>query len=155
MLGGLGVLAAVAIGAAIWVGASRLAAATLDPAIIESLKSQGITLSVPSTINVPITREQAEAIALKDFSNSKPVTTSVLAKMRAQPNAAFNCTCWVVSWLIGRGVPPQGGPPGQKASASQFQSWMRYHVSFVDAQSGKYEFAVESYYPLANERPTY
>jgi len=25
---------------------------------------------------------------------------------------------------------------------------MRYHVAFVDAKSGKFEFAVESYYPL-------
>ncbi len=25
---------------------------------------------------------------------------------------------------------------------------MRYDVTFVDAQSGKFEFALESYYPL-------
>jgi len=148
VLGSLGLLVAGAIGAAVWVGASRHAADTLDPAITASLASQGITVSASSTTSVPITRDQASAIALKDWPNRKTIDTAVLAKVLVQPNPAFNCTCWVVSWLIGTGVPPPGGPPGGKPSASQFLSWMRYHVTFIDAQSGKVEFAVESYYSL-------
>ena len=147
MLPGLGLLAAVAVGASVWVAASRHAADSLDPAITASLASQGITVSASTTTSVPITRDQASAIALKDFPNRKTAGTAVLAKVLVRPNPAFNCTCWVVSWLIGTGVPPPGGPPGAKPSANQFQSWMRYHVAFVDAQSGKFEFAVESYIP--------
>jgi hypothetical protein len=149
VIGRLGLLVAVAIGAAVWVlwGASQHAAASLDPAITGSLASQGITVSAPSTTSVPLTSEQADAIALKDFPNRKTVSTATLAKVLVQPNAALNCTCWVVSWLLGPGLPPPGGPPGQKLPASQFQSWMRYHVAFVDAQSGKLAFAVESYIP--------
>lgn len=147
MLGGLGLLVALAIGGAIWVGASRHAADSLDPAITASLASQGITVSAPSATSARITREQASAIAFKDFPTDRPVSTAVLANVVVQPNAAYNCTCWVVSWLLGTGVPPQGGPPGGKASASQFQSLMRYHVAFVEAQSGRFEFAVESYIP--------
>jgi hypothetical protein len=148
VLGGLALLVSLAIGGAVWVAASRHPADSLDPAITASLASTGITVSAPSTANVPITRDQAVAVALKDFPDGRPVTTAVLARVVVRPNAAYNCTCWVVSWLLGTGVPPQGGPPGGKASASQFQSWMRYHVAFVDAQSGKFEFAQESYYPL-------
>ena len=145
----LGLLGAVAIGAAVWVlwGASRHAAASLDPAISTSLASQGITVRAPSTTNVPITSQQADAIALKEFPNRKTVSTAALAKVVVRPNAALNCTCWVVSWLLGPGLPPPGGPPGHQPPASQFQSWMRYHVAFVDAQSGKLAFAVESYIP--------
>jgi hypothetical protein len=148
VLGSSGLLVAVAIGVAAWVlwGASRQGA-SLDPAITASLASQGITVSAPSTTSVPITREQADAIALKEFPNRKTVSTATLAKVLVQPNASFNCTCWVVSWLLGPGLPPPGGPPGQTLPASQFQSWMRYHVAFVDARSGKLEFAVESYIP--------
>ena len=145
----LGLLGAVAIGAAVWLlwGASRHAAASVDPAIRTSLASQGITVSAPSTTNVPITSQQADAIALKEFPNRKTVSTAALAKVVVRPNAALNCTCWVVSWLLGPGLPPPGGPPGHQPPASQFQSWMRYHVAFVDAQSGKLAFAVESYIP--------
>jgi hypothetical protein len=148
LLGSLGLLVAVAIGTAVWVGASRHAADRLDPAITASLESQGITLSAPSTTSVPTTRDQAIAIALKDSPNRTTVGGAVLAKVLFQPNPAFNCTCWVVSWLIGTGVPPPGGPVGLKPSPSQFQSWMRYHVAFIDAQSGKFEFAEESYFPV-------
>jgi hypothetical protein len=146
----LALLAAVAIGAAVWVllNASRYAAASLDPAISASLASQGITVSAPSTTSVPITKEQADTIAFEGSPNRKTVSTTTLAQVRVQPNAAFNCTCWVVSWLLGPGLPPPGGPPGGKPSANTFQSWMRYHVAFIDAQSGKLEFAVESYIPL-------
>lgn len=146
-VGGLGLLVAVAIGGGIWVAASRHAD-TLDPAIAASLASQGITLSAPSTTSVPTTRDQAVAIALKDSPNRTKVSSAVLAKVLFQPSPNSNCTCWVVSWLIGTGVPPPGGPAGRKPSASQFQYWMRYHVTFVDARSGKYESALESYYPL-------
>lgn len=148
VLGGLALLLAVAIGGAVWVAASRHPADSLDPAITESLANTGITVSAPSTTSVPITRDQAVAVALKDFRDGRPVTTAVLARVVVRPNAAYNCTCWVVSWLLGTGVPPQGGPPDQKLSADQFRSWMRYHVTFVEAQSGKFEFAQESYYPL-------
>jgi hypothetical protein len=147
VLGGLALLVALAIGGAVWVAASRHAD-TLDPAIAASLASQGITVSAPSTTSVPTTKEQAIAVALKDFPDGRPATTAVLARVVVRPNAAYNCTCWVVSWLLGTGVPPQGGLPGAKASADKFQSWMRYHATFVDAQSGKFEFAQESYYPL-------
>jgi hypothetical protein len=148
VLGGLASLVAVAIGAAVWVVTSRHAD-TLDPAIAASLASEGITLSAPSTTDVPTTRDQAVAIAVNAFPNRKPDKSSaVLAKVIFQPNARYNCTCWVVSWLIGTGVPPPGGPAGRKPSASQFQSWMRYHVAFIDAQSGKSEFAEESYFPV-------
>jgi hypothetical protein len=148
VLGGLALLVSLAIGGAVWVAASRHPADSLDPAITSSLASQGITVSAPSTTSVPTTRDQAVTIALKDFPNPRPVSTAVLAKVRVQPNAAYDCTCWVVSWLLGTGVPPQGGPPGHKLSADQFRSWMRYHVTFVDAKSGKFEFALESYYAL-------
>ena len=147
VLGGLALLVAVAIGTAVWVVASRHAD-TLDPAIVASLASQGITLSAPSTTGFPTTRDQAVAIALKDSPGRTTVSSAVLAKAVFQPNAQYDCTCWVVTWLIGAGVPPAGGPVGRKPSASQFQSWMRYHVTFIDAQSGKYEFAGESYFPL-------
>lgn len=147
VLGGLALLVALAIGGAVWVAASRHAD-TLDPAIAASLASEGITVSAPSTTSVPTTRDQAVAVALKDFPDGRPVTTAVLARVVVRSNAADNCTCWVVSWLLGTGVPPQGGPPGAKASADQFRSWMRYHVTFVDAQSGKFAFAQESYYAL-------
>jgi len=144
LLGGLGVLVVLAIGGAIWLGASRHAAETLDPAITASLASQGITIGAPSTTSVPTTREQAGAIAFKDFPNHKSVSM-VLANVLVRPNAAFNCTCWVVAWQMGSGLPPPGGPPGSKASANQFQSSTRYHVAFIDAQSGKFVFALESY----------
>lgn len=149
LLGSLGLLVAVAIGIAVWVGASRRAADRLDPAITASLASEGITMSAPSTTSVPITRNQAVATAVNGFPNPKPdKSNAVLAKVRFQPNPRYNCTCWVVSWLIGTGVPPPGGPVGFKPSPSQFQSWMRYHVAFIDAQSGKFEFAEESYFPV-------
>lgn len=154
MLGGLGLMVAIAIGVAVWLGASRRAPERLDPAIIASLASAGITVSAPSTTGVPITRDEAVAVAIKGFPDSGPVSAAVLARVVVRPNAAYNCTCWVVSWLLGTGVPPQGGPSGGKASASQFQSWMRYHVTFVDAQSGKFEFAQESYYPLLSPTVT-
>lgn len=147
MLGGLALLVAVAIGAAVWVAASRHAD-TLDPAIAASLASQGIAVSAPSTTSVPTTRDQAIATALKDSPGRTTVDAAVLAKVLFQPNPAFNCTCWVVSWRIGTGVPPPGGPVGLKPSASQFQNWMRYRVTFIDAQSGKYESALESYFPV-------
>ena len=149
LLGGLALLVAVAIGTAVWVVASRHAD-TLDPAIVASLASQGITLSAPSTTSFPTTRDQAVAIALKDSPGRTTISSAVLAKAVFQPNARYDCTCWVVSWLIGTGVPPPGGPVGydRKALAAQFKSWMRYHVTFIDAQSGKYEFAAESYFPL-------
>lgn len=118
MLGGLALLVAVAIGGAGWVAASRHAD-TLDPAIAASLASQGITLSTASTTSVPTTRDQAVAIALKDSPGRTTVSSAVLAKVLFQPNPALNCTCWVVSWLIGAGVPPPGGPVGRKPSASQ------------------------------------
>ncbi len=151
MLGSLGLLVVVAIGGAVWVAVwtvSRHAADRLDPAITASLASEGITLSAPSTTNVPITRDQAVAIAFEGIPNRKSENTAVLAKVLVQPNPRYNCTCWVVSWLLGTGVPPPGGPSGRKPPASQFQSWMRYHVAFIDAQSGKSEFAEESYFPL-------
>ena len=152
MLGGLGLLAAVAIGAAIWVGASLVGALehppnTMDPAIIASLASQGITLSAPSTTSVPIGREQAKANASRELPNGKNDSTAILANVVVQPNANFSCTCWVVARKLGTGIPPPCGPIGDKASASQFQSWMRYSVTFIDARSGKYEFAMESYVP--------
>jgi hypothetical protein len=152
LLGSLGLLAAVAIGAAIWVaalwvGALGHATDTMDPAIIASLANQGIALAAPPTTSVPIGRDQAKAIAFREFPNGKPVSAEILAKVLVQPNPKFNCTCWVVARKLGTGLPPQGGPPGQKASASQFQSWMRYDVSFIDAQSGRFAFAVESYIP--------
>jgi hypothetical protein len=150
VLGRLGLLVAVAIGATVWLllGASRHAAARLDPAIAASLASQGITVSAPSTSSVPTTSQHAEAIAFEGFPNRKTVSTTVLAKVLVKPNAALNCTCWVVSSLLGPGLPPPGGPPGRKPPAKQFESWMRYHVTFVNAQSGKFEFAVESYIPF-------
>jgi hypothetical protein len=153
LLGSLGLLAAVAIGAAIWaaalwVGALGHATETIDPAIIASLANQGIALAAPPTTSVPIGRDQAKAIAFREFPNGKPVSAEILAKVLVQPNPKFNCTCWVVSWELGTGLPPPGGPVGSKASAAQFNSWMRYHVTFIDAQSGKVEFALESYYPL-------
>jgi len=147
VLGGLALLVALAIGGAVWVAASR-PADTLDPAIVASLASQGINVSAPPTTSVPTTREQAVAIALKDAPNRKSVDAAVLAKVLVRPNPALNCTCWVVSWLLGPGLPPPGGPAGLKASADQFQSWMRYHVTFIDAQSGNSEFAEESYFPV-------
>ena len=148
VLGGLALLVAVAIGAGVWVVVLRHAD-TLDPAIAASLASEGTTLSAPSTTDFPTTRDQAVAIAVNQFPNRKPASPSaVLAKVLFQSNAQYNCTCWVVSWLIGTGVPPAGGPVGRKPSASQFQSWMRYHVTFIDAQSGKSEFAEESYFPV-------
>jgi hypothetical protein len=121
---------------------------SMDPAITASLASQGITLSAPPTTSFPITREQAVAIASEGVLKHKTVSSAVLAKVIVQPNAAFNCTCWVVTWLLGPGLPLPGGPPGRKPSASEFQSWMRYHVAFVDAQSGKWDFTVESYIPF-------
>jgi hypothetical protein len=148
VLAGLALLAAVAIGGAVWVAASRHAADSLDPAITASLRSQGITLSPPSTTSVPTTRDQAIAIALKDSPKRTTVSGAVLTRVLFQPNPAFNCTCWVVSWLIGTGVPPPGGPVSLKLSPSQFQSWMRYHVTFIDAQSGTFESALESYFPV-------
>jgi hypothetical protein len=148
VLGGLGLLAVVAIGAAVWVVASRHAD-TLDPAIVASLANQGITLSAPSTTSFRTTRDQAVAIALKDSPSRTTATSAVLAKALFQPNAQYDCTCWVVARKLGTGIPPPGGPVGydRKASAAQFKSWMRYNVTFIDAQSGKYEFAVESYIP--------
>jgi hypothetical protein len=154
VLGSLGLLLAVALGAAIWVGAFwvgavRHAADSMDPAITATLASEGITLSAPSRTNVPITKDRAVAIAVNDFPNRKPDKSSaVIANVLVKPNPAYNCTCWVVSWLIGTGVPPPGGPAGRKPPASQFQSWMRYHVAFIDAQSGKSEFAEEGYFPV-------
>ena len=38
--------------------------------------------------------------------------------------------------------------PSTPLSASQFQFWMRYHVAFIDAQSGKAEFAEEGSFPV-------
>ena len=146
-LAGLALLAAVAIGGAVWVAAFRHAD-TLDPAIAASLASQGITVSAPSTTSVPTTRDQAIAIALKNAPTRKNVDAAVLANVLVQPNPALNCTCWVVSWLIGTGVPPPGGPVGLKPSPGQFQSFMRYHVTFIDAQAGKYQSALESYFPV-------
>ena len=107
-------------------------------------------MTAPSTSNVPITRDQTVTIAVNDFPNRKPDKSSaVLANVIVKPNPQYNCTCWVVSWLIGTGLPPPGGPVGQKPpSASQFRFWMRYHVAFIDAQSGKSEFAEESYFPV-------
>jgi hypothetical protein len=146
----LALLVAIPIGAAIWVGvfgALRHASDTMDPAVTASLASQGITLAAPSTTSVPIGRDQAKASAYREFPNGTTASTAILAKVLVQPNPRFNCTCWVVARKLGTGLPPQGGPPGQKASASQFQSWMRYDVSFIDAQSGRFAFAVESYIP--------
>lgn len=147
VLAGLGLVVAITIGVAVWIWASRRAE-SLDPAITASLASQGITLSPPSSTS-PITREQAKASAYREFRNGKNDSTAVLANVVVQPNANFNCTCWVVARLLGRGIPPPGGPVGydRKASADQFKSWMRYNVTFIDAKSGKYEFAVESYIP--------
>ncbi len=149
VLGGLGLLVAVAIGGAVCVAASRHAADSMDPGIAASLANEGITLSAPSTTNVPITKDQAVATAVKDFPNRKPVSTAaVLANVVVRPNAAFNCTCWVVARFLGTGIPPPGGPVGAtRPSADQFKSWMKYNVTFIDAQSGKYEFAIESYIP--------
>jgi hypothetical protein len=154
MLGGVGLLVAVAIGAAIWVGAFWVGALghtadTMDPAIIVSLENQGITLAAPPTTSVPIGKEQAKAIAVRQFPNDRPVSAAILARVVVQKNARYNCTCWVVSWQERTGLPPRGGLPGAKASASdgQAQSWLFYRVTFIDAQSGNYEFAVESYVP--------
>jgi hypothetical protein len=153
VLGGLGLLVAVAIGAAIWVavfwvGALGHATDTMDPAIIASLASQGITLASPPTTSVPTGKEQAKAIAYHEFPNGNTASTAILAKVLVKPNAAFNCTCWVVARKLGTGIPPRGGPIGvARPSADQFKSWMLYNVTFIDAQSGKYEFAVESYIP--------
>jgi hypothetical protein len=155
VLGSLGLLVVVAIGGAVWVaafwlGAVRHAADSMDPGITASLANEGITLSAPSTTNVPITKDQAVATAVNDFPNRKPARSSaVLANVVDQPQPRYNCTCWVVSWLIGTGVPIAGGPAGRTPPpASQFQSWMRYHVAFIDAQSGTSEFAQESYFPV-------
>ena len=126
MLGGLGLLVAVAIGTAIWVGvflagALGHTADTMDPAIIASLANQGITLAAPPTTSVPVGKEQAKVIAFQYFPNCNP-STAILANVVVQWNARYNCTCWVVSWQLRTEVPP-------------------YHVTFIDAQSGKYEFA--------------
>ena len=152
MLGALGLLAVVAIGIAIFVGAFLVGAFghtvdTMDPAIIASLRSQGITLTAPPTTSVPVGKEQAKASADRESPNGKTTSTAILAKVLVQPNPTFNCTCWVVARKLGTGIPPPGGPPGSKASATQFQSQMRYDVTFIDAQSGKFEFAVQSYIP--------
>jgi hypothetical protein len=149
VLGGLGLLVAVAIGTAIWVGvflagALGHTADTMDPAIIATLANQGITLAPPSTTSVPVGKEQAKAIAFQHHPNTDP-STAILANVVVQRNAPYNCTCWVVSWQLQTGLPPQGGPPGGKASASQFKSSMAYSVTFIDAQSGKYKFAVGTY----------
>jgi hypothetical protein len=130
VLGGLGLLVAVAIGTAIWVGvflagALGHTADTMDPAIIATLANQGITLAPPSTTSVPVGKEQAKAIAFQHHPNSDP-STAILANVVDQRNAPYNCTCWVVSWRVGTAVPP-------------------YNVTFIDAQSGKYKFAVGAY----------
>jgi hypothetical protein len=152
VLRSLGLLVIAAIGVGVWVlaGAFRPGGAKLDPAIIASLASQGINVSeLPPSTSVQISGAQAEAIFHKEFPNRQEVTTTaVLANVIVPLNPANNCTCWLVSWLMGTGVPPQGGPPGGKLPASQFTSLMRYHVTFVDAYSGKFYVAVESYYPL-------
>ena len=130
MLGGLGVAGAVAIGTAFWMlwGVWRNAADSMDPAITASLANERVTMSAPSTTNVPIARDRAVAIAVNDFPNRKPDKSSaVLANVLVKPDPAY------------RPKPP---------SASQFQFWMRYHVAFIDAQSGKSEFAEESYFPV-------
>ena len=124
ILGGLGLVVAIAIGVAVWVGASRRAPEGLDPAIIASLASQGITLAAPPTTSVPITREQAKANADQGFPKGTNDSRAILANVAVQPNAALNCTCWVVSRLLGTG---------------------HYNVTFIDAQSGRYEFELESY----------
>jgi hypothetical protein len=132
MLGGLGLLVAVAIGAAIWVGAFLVGALgqtadTMDPAIIASLANQGITLGAPPTTSVPVGKEQAKVVAFQHFPNSNP-SAAILATVVVQWNARNNCTCWVVSWQLRTEVPP-------------------YNVTFIDAQSGKYEFAEGSGIP--------
>jgi hypothetical protein len=152
VIGGLGLLGVAAIAAGVWVltGPSRPAAARMNPAIIASLATQGYNVTeLPPDTSVQITGAQANAIYHTEFPNRPEViTTAFLAKVTVPLNPASNCTCWLVTWLMGTGVPPQGGPPGGKLPASQFTSLMRYHVTFVDANSGKFYVAVESYYPL-------
>lgn len=100
MVGGLGLLVAVAIGTAFWAhwGVWRNAADNMDPAITASLANEGITMSAPSTTNVP-TRDRAVAIAVNDFPNRKPDKSSaVLANVLVKPNPAYNCTCWAGSY---------------------------------------------------------
>jgi hypothetical protein len=150
VLGTLGLLVVVAIGGAVWVAvwAASRPVDTLDPAIIASLASQDITITAPPTTRVPIGIDQAKAIANREFPRGNTASTAILAKVLVKPNAAFNCTCWVVARKLGTGIPPLGGPIGvARPSADQFKSWMLYNVTFIDAQSGKYEFAVESYIP--------
>ena len=64
------------------------------------------------------------ANANQGFPKGTSDSRAILANVVVQPNAALNCTCWVVSRLLGTG---------------------HYNVTFIDAQSGRYEFALESY----------
>lgn len=152
VIGGLGLLVVVGIGAVVWMllGASRHPAAGLNPGIKASLASDGITVSeLPPNTSVQSTRAQAEAVFHEHSPNRQgAATTTVLAKVTFRPNPSLNCTCWLVSLLMGTGIPPGGGPPGGKLPASQFTSLMRYHVTFVDAYTGKFQVSTEGYYSL-------
>ena len=145
-------LGAFAIGVAVVVllGAASPATSSLDSKVSADLARQGILVSeLQRGTSVPIGGEQAGAVA-RDHSHDPTRTTvssATLAKVVVRPNRAFDCTCWVVS-LRGPGG-SIGGPPGtdRKAIADRLKSWTRYDVAFVDAQSGKFEFALESYIP--------
>jgi hypothetical protein len=149
LFGGLAA-GAIVIGLVALLGASSPATSSLDPAITADLASQGIIFSAPrSATNVPITREQAEATAREHGHD--PARTTVnsanLARVLVRPNQAFNCLCWVISLRGPGGF--IGGPPGtdRKAIADRLRSWTRYNIAFIDAQSGKFEFSLESYIP--------
>jgi hypothetical protein len=132
--------------------ASSPATPGLNAAITADLARQGIIVGAQqSAANVPIKREQAEAVAREQSHDPARTTvaTANLATVIVRPNQAFNCLCWVISLRGPGGF--IGGPPGtdRKAIADRLKSWTRYYVAFVDARSGKYEFALESYLPPA------
>jgi hypothetical protein len=137
------VLAVVALS-----GAAGPAPLSLDPAITASLASKGTFVTALPTTNVPVKRERAEAVAIErshDPTRTR-VSTATLANV-TEPNRGFVCVCWVISYLGPGG--PIGGPPGtdRKAILAAFKSYTRYNVSFVDAQSGKWLFEMQSYIP--------
>jgi hypothetical protein len=151
---GLGI-AGIAVAALVLMGSSSPSALSIDPAVAADLSSRGIIVSVARSSNVPIRSEQARTAALSHSHDSSRTTVraAALANVIVQPNPAFNCTCWVLS-LSG----PGGnlvGPPGldRKAMADHLKSYTRYYVAFVNAQTGQFEFSVESYIPTSPTSP--
>jgi len=146
LFGGLAV-GAIGVGLVALLGASSPAPLTLDPAIRASLASNGTFVSALPTTNVPLKREQAEAVAIRKSHDPTRTTisTATLANV-TEPGRGFQCICWVISYLGTGG--PLGGPPGtdRKAILDRLsKSYTRYNVTFIDAQSGKYLFEVQSY----------